>query len=437
MTSALETATMRLVNARLLPFVFVLYTFNFLDRTNIGFAALQMNADLGFTPAVFGRGAGIFFIAYALCEVPSNLIIARLGARRWIALIMVVWGLVASAMYLVHTPLEFYGMRLLLGVAEAGFFPGIVYYVGTWFPASYRARALAIFSMAIPCSQVLGGPLSAALLKLNGVMHLAGWQWLFLVEGLPSVVLGFLVLRRLDDRPGEAEWLGSEQRRWLEGTLEAEAPGAVAHASPLRALGNPLVWVLAMPWFAIYAVGLGYTFWSPLLIREALGTSNTATAMIVGAMGLAVAGLYPLAGRLSDRLDERCLMTAAGLGSACLGCVGMALFPHSLLRMIALGLIALNFPLCMAAFWCLPTRLLKGPSAAAAIALINAIGACGGFFGPTIIGSLKQATGSDAGAFVGLGLIAAAGAGVCVALRRLPVFKPQRAAVTRGAQPAT
>src|SRR5579883_3429471 len=179
MTSALETATMRLVNARLLPFVFVLYTFNFLDRTNIGFAALQMNADLGFTPAVFGRGAGIFFIAYALCEVPSNLIIARLGARRWIALIMVVWGLVASAMYLVHTPLEFYGMRLLLGVAEAGFFPGIVYYVGTWFPASYRARALAIFSMAIPCSQVLGGPLSAALLKLNGVMHLAGWQWLF------------------------------------------------------------------------------------------------------------------------------------------------------------------------------------------------------------------------------------------------------------------
>jgi len=429
MTTGLSDRTLRLLSRRLLPFLFILYTFNFLDRTNVGFAALQMNADLGFSPAIFGRGAGIFFLAYALCEVPSNLVIARLGARRWIALIMIVWGLVASAMCLVRSPLEFYGMRLLLGVAEAGFFPGIIYYLGTWVPASYRARAFAIFSMAIPVSQVIGGPLGAALLKLDGVGRLSGWQWLFLVEGFPSVLLGFLVLRWLSDRPSEAAWLPAEQRAWLARTLESEqGPPSGAHASPLAALGKPIVWVLSIPWFASYAIGLGYSFWAPLLIRDALGTDNTSTAMITGALALIVAALYPVVGRISDRTSERCLVTAAGLALACIGCVGMALFSHSVLRVVALFFMALNFPLCISAFWCLPTQILKGASAAAAIALINAIGACGGYFGPTIIGSLKEATGSDAGAFIGLGLIAALGALVCLGLRRLPAFKPARVA---------
>jgi ACS family tartrate transporter-like MFS transporter len=384
-----------------------------------------MNAALGFGPAVFGRGAGIFFVAYALCEVPSNLIIARLGARRWIALIMIVWGVIASAMFLVRTPLEFYGMRLLLGVAEAGFFPGIIYYLGTWFPSRHRAAAFAVFGMAIPLSQTIGGPLSAALLKLDGLAHLAGWQWLFLVEGFPSVLLGLLVLRTLVDRPSEARWLSREQRDSLGRALAADPVAAGGHASPLTALAHPLVWLLAVPWFAIYALGLSYSFWAPLLIRDALGTGNSATALIAGGLALSVALLSPAVGRLSDRLDEPCLLTAAGLAVAGLGCVGMAVFPQSLLRIGALYLIALNF-LALAGFWCLPTRLLRGESAAPAIALINAIGACGGYFGPTIIGSLKEATGSDAGAFIGLGAIAAVGVIVCLGLRRMPVFKPRR-----------
>ena len=419
---------MRRVSLRLLPFLFVLYIFCYLDRSNVSVAALQMNSELKFSSAAFGLGAGIFFIGYALFEVPSNLILARVGARPWLARIAITWGLLACAMMWIRTPSQFYALRFLLGVAEAGFFPGVIYYLSQWIPATYRARALSGFVIAIPLSQVLGGPLGGALLALSGVARLSGWQWLFLIEGLPTVCLGVAVLGCLTERPEDARWLSGAQRNWLSQCLERERQTIAPHSSPLRALGDPLVWVLAVPYFAYYTVGLTYIFWAPTLVRDALGVSNAITGLITGGIALLAALAYPLAGIASDRWDARCGFAACGLALGCLGCIGAALFAHSLFRVASLVVIALVSPLLMTSFWCLPTKFLKGASAAAGIALINAIGSCGGFFGPSMFGLLRQTTGSDFGPFLGLAALALVGCLVCVGLRQVEVFKPTRSA---------
>jgi MFS transporter, ACS family, tartrate transporter len=429
-----EPVTIRRVSLRLLPFLFALYIFCYLDRANVSIAALQMNSELKFSSTAFGLGAGIFFLGYALFEVPSNLILARVGARTWLARIAITWGLLACAMMWVRTPTQFYAARFLLGVAEAGFFPGVIYYLSQWFPATYRARALSGFVIAIPLSQVLGGPLGGALLGLSGVGRLSGWQWLFLIEGLPAVCLGIAALVYLTERPEDARWLSGAQRDWLSQRMERERQSIVAYSSPLRALGNPLVWVLAFPYFAYYSVALTYVLWVPTFVRDALGTSNAATGLVTGSIALLAALVYPLAGMASDRWDGRCGLTALGLALDCAGCIGAALFPHSLLRVASLVVIALASPLVMTSFWCLPTKFLKGASAAAGIALINAIGSSGGFFGPSLTGFLKQATGSDFCAFLGLAGLALVGCLVCIGLRQMPVFKPTRGVL--GAAPA-
>jgi ACS family tartrate transporter-like MFS transporter len=416
--------TMRRVSLRLLPFLFSLYIFAYLDRTNVSFAALQMNDDLKFSSAVFGFGAGIFFLGYALFEVPSNMILARVGARLWIARIAITWGLLACAMMWVRTPLQFYAARFLLGVAEAGLFPGVIYFLGQWFPSRFRARAIAAFVIAIPLSGALGGPVSGALLQLDGVLHLAGWQWLFLIEGLPAILLGFTVLGYLPDRPADVRWLSLEQRNWLSHRLELEQQViAAAPISPLSALATPLVWVLAVPYFIFYAIGLVYQLWGPILVRDALGTTNVGTGMIIGGISLGCALTYPLAAALSDRWDERCGLVALALATDCIGCIGVAILPHSPLRIAALALIPFCNGMFLTSFWCLPTKFLRGSSAAAGIALINAIGSSGGFFGPSIVGFLKNSTGSDSGAFFGLAGLAIAGVIVCTGLRRRPEFK--------------
>lgn len=223
-----EPVTMRRVSFRLVPFLFLLYIFCWLDRSNISIAALQMNSELKFSSAVFGFGAGIFFLSYSLFEVPSNLILARLGARRWLARIAITWGLLACSMMWVRTPQQFYAVRFLLGMAEAGFFPGVIYYLSLWFPSTYRARAISGIIIGIPLSQVLGAPLGGALLALTGIGHLSGWQWLFLVEGLPPVLLGFAALAYLTDRPEDARWLSKQQRDWLSSRIEQERQQTVA-----------------------------------------------------------------------------------------------------------------------------------------------------------------------------------------------------------------
>jgi ACS family tartrate transporter-like MFS transporter len=425
-TQEVELSTLAQVSKRLLPLLFLLYFFCYLDRINVGMAALQMNGALNFGAAAFGFGAGIFFLGYALFEVPSNIILAHVGARRWIARIAITWGLLACAMAWVRTPIQFYTLRFLLGVAEAGFFPGVIYYLSRWVPTAYRARAHAAFMIAIPASQIVGALVGGALLGLDGVAHLSGWQWLFLIEGLPSVFLGVAALRFLTDCPEDAHWLSTKERHWLSLRLEREQrQNAMAEVALIRTFGNPLVWVLAVPYFAFYTIAVGYALWAPTLVREALNASNATTGLVVGGLYAVAIPVYFLAGMLSDRRDERCAVAALGLALACIGCIGAALIAPSLLRVAAFALIAMVGPLFLGSFWCLPTRFLKGPSAAAGIALVSAIGSSGGFFGPSVIGSLKQATGSDVGAFLGLAAIALSGTIVCLGLRRIPSLKPQ------------
>src|SRR5581483_11140348 len=316
-----------------------------------------------------------------------------------------------------------YTARFLLGVAEAGFFPALIWYINRWFPPSHRAGAVAAVTLGIPLSQVLGNALGGLLLGLSGVGGLPGWQWLFLIEGLPPVLLGMGALRYLTERPEEAQWLTTEQRGWLSRHIEGEQR-RIAEGSILGALGNPLVWALSLPYFALFAVGNSYLSWAPTLVRAALGTSNTITGFIVAGIALLAVPIYPIAGRISDHSDERCGLAALGLALHCAGCIGLSLFPDSVLRVLALTLIPVGSGVFLSSFWCLPSRFLKGAPAAAGIALISSIGTSGGFFGPSLIGYFKQLTGSDGGAFLGLAALSFAGILVCVAIRQSAVFKP-------------
>lgn len=422
--AALERETMRKVSLRLLPFLFILYIFNFLDRTNVALAALQMNRDLSFSSTAFGFGAGIFFVGYSLFEVPGNLLLVRVGARRWIARIMISWGVIAAAMMFVQTPLQFYALRLLLGIAEAGFFPGIVYYLTQWFPANRRARASSRFMIAIPLSGVLGGLLGGFLLSLDGRLGLAGWQWLFLVEGLPSALLGITVLWYLTDEPRDAHWLTDEQRTWLSNRMrrDKETSGA-AHGLPaLRALAQPVIWLLALPYFLILTAGYGYTFWSPIVIRDTLHTTDTQTALLTA--GFAVCSMLAMLaiGASSDRTGERCYHAAVSGFLIAAGFTGAALFPQPVLRILALGMVLVGANSLLPPFWCLPSMVLSGSAAAVGIALINAIGNTGGFVGPYVIGFAKDRTGGTTGSFLILASLGALSAIVCILLKKHPAF---------------
>ena len=292
----LRPAAVSRVSRRLIPFLLLLYILNFLDRVNVGFAALEMNRDLNFGPAVYGLGAGIFFLGYCLFEVPSNLVLYRIGARVWIARIMVTWGLAASAMMLVRTPASFYLLRFLLGVAEAGFFPGIIYYLTHWYPARERARAYAWFLSAIPVCGVIGGPVSGALLGLDGRLGLQGWQWLFLLEGIPSIVVGIVVLRLLPNRPREARWIPAEERAWLEVQVEAERVSVPSHGESLRrTLGNPQVWWLSLSYFLLLVALYGFALWLPQLVK-ASGIFSNFEVGVITAIPYAVAAVGDAAG---------------------------------------------------------------------------------------------------------------------------------------------
>ena len=416
---ALERETMRKVAVRLLPFLFVLYVFNFVDRSNVALAALQMNRDLSFSSSAFGFGAGIFFIGYSLFEVPSNWLMDRVGARRWIARIMISWGLIAAAMMFVRTPFQFYVLRFLLGVAEAGFFPGVVYYLTKWFPKERRARATSRFFLALPISGVFGGFFGGYLLTLDGHSGLAGWQWLFLVEGLPSVLIGISVLWYLTDEPRDAHWLSDRQRTWLVHRMAEDAKSTNPRhgTSALHALKNPMVWFLAVPYFFMLTAGYGYTFWVPIVVRDTLHTTDSHTALVTASIAAVSMVVMTLVAISSDRKHERFYHAAMSGVFIAVGFTGAALLPQPILRIASLGLVILGSNMMLAPFWCLPTMILSGEGAAVGIALINSIGNIGGFIGPYAIGFLKDATGSNSGSFLGL---AACGVGVtvfCISLR--------------------
>lgn len=415
----LRRAAVARVTRRLIPFLFLLYILNFLDRVNVGFAALEMNRDLGFGPAVYGLGAGIFFLGYCLFEVPSNLVLYRTGARLWIARIMITWGLAASAMMLIRTPSSFYLLRFLLGVAEAGFFPGIIFYLTFWYPARERARAYAWFLAAIPVCGVIGGPVSGALLGLDGLLGLAGWQWLFLLEGLPSVVVGFAVLWLLPDRPRDARWLPPPEQAWLEEQLAVERGGHAAHdgTSLRRALGNPVVWWLGLSYFLLVVALYGFALWLPQLVKASGDFSNFEVGVITAVPYAAAAVGMVLVGRRSDRTGERHLHLIFPALAGALGFFAVTRTDGTAALIAALSVTAFGVLGWLGPFWALPTAFLREQAAAGGIALINSMGAVGGFVGPYLIGDIRERTGEFAPGLLLLGACNLAAVVVILALR--------------------
>jgi ACS family tartrate transporter-like MFS transporter len=395
-SSLLEQNAIRKITWRLIPFLMLLYFVAFLDRINVGFAALTMNKDVGLTPQMFGFGAGIFFLGYFIFEVPSTIILHHVGARFWIGRVMITWGLVSVAMAFTRGPISFYVLRFLLGLAEAGFFPGIILYLSYWFPANHRSAVTAMFMAAAPVAGFIGSPVSGALMQLNGLLGLRGWQWLFLLEGIPAVVLGFITFRFLTDRPANAAWLTADERDWLSSAIQQEQTAIKdprSH-SAWRALADWRVLALSLAYFGtsagLYTIG----FWAPLIIKG-LGFSVFHVGLLVAIPNLiAVVGMV-LWSRNSDRTGERYGHAAL----ACLiGAVGMAIAARAgssaFLAIAGLALTAFGVSAAKPPLWSLPTTFFAGTAAAASIGLINSLGTLGGFAGPYMIGSTNGTSGN-------------------------------------------
>src|SRR6266496_3020499 len=405
-TEELSAVTLRKITWRLIPFLFVLYVIAWLDRVNVGFAGLQMNTDLGFSSTVFGFGSGIFFLGYCLFEIPSNIILERVGARLWIARIMVTWGLISAGLMIVRTPAVFYLLRFLLGAAEAGFFPGVIYYLSLWYPTAQRARAIAAFMTAVPVTGLIGGPLSGALLGLDGMYGLKGWQWLFVLEGLPAVILGGSVIFYLNDRPETTHWLAPAERDWLLETLATERKACLLRPDIRVALTDGTVWKLGIIFLLVAAGFYGYSFWAPLIIKSLTGLSNFKVGLVLGAISaITILGML-LNSYHSDRTVERVIHIAVPLFVMAVGLVGCALLHQPVLAIIALALVPLGHCASYGPFWSMPTQFFTGPAAAAGIALVTMIANIGSFAGPAAIGALKARTGTHVESFLLLGGLA-------------------------------
>jgi MFS transporter, ACS family, tartrate transporter len=413
-----ERRTMKKVFTRLIPFLTVCYLVAYLDRVNVGFAALEMNKDLGLSASAFGLGAGIFFVTYFICEVPSNLLLVRFGARRWIARIMLTWGLVSGATAFTTGQTSFYILRLLLGVAEAGFFPGIVFFLTMWFPSAYRARVMGYFLIAAPLSSVIGGPISGALLSLDGSMGLHGWQWLFILEAVPAVLLSGIVLLFLQDRPADAGWLAPSERNWLGQRIAAEEQKleTVSQYSLVQVFFNPRVLLLSLTLFLLVLTIYGVSFFLPQIVKG-FGMSNLETGFISAIpYAVAVVGVVWW-GRRSDATKERRIHTALPALIAGLALATAALVENPAAKMIAFSIAAFGSFGALPAFWATCTNMLSGPAAAVGIAAINAISILAGFFGPVLMGLVKEHTGSFAGGLFVLAAVAIVAGGIVMVLR--------------------
>ncbi len=390
-----EDAAYARVTWRLLPLLFICYVAAYLDRVNVGFAKLQMLNDLKFSEAIYGLGAGIFFIGYFIFEVPSNLMLHRFGARKWIARIMITWGLISGCMMFVQTPMSFYILRFLLGVAEAGFFPGIILYLTYWYPAARRAKVTALFMTGIPMAGVIGGPLSGWILNaFDGMNGMAGWKWLFLIEAIPSVILGIVVLVVLNDKIADAKWLSSDEKKMLQKNIDADGVHMEDH-SAAGAFKNPKVWILSAAYFGFIMGLYGIGFWLPSLVK-ASGVSNTTTIGFLTAIPYAAAVACMIwTSRHSDRTGERRWHIAIPALAGAIGLVASTLVPQTpLWAIVTLTIATMGILTGLAQFWCLPPAFLGGAAAAAGIALINSVGNLAGFVSPFIVGWIKEVTGS-------------------------------------------
>lgn len=414
---------------RLVPYLLLLYIIAWFDRVNVGIASLQMNDDIGLSDAAYGFGAGVFFLGYALFEVPSNLILAKVGARRWIARIMVTWGLISVAMMFVQGPWSFSILRFLLGVAEAGFLPGIIYYLSQWFPKGERAAAVSWFMLGIPLSAVFGNPISSSLLELDGWHGLRGWQWLFVIEGLPAVLLGIVTWRLLPDSPRDVSWLSAAEKARLLAHLDTERDATVARhagAGTLRmALLHPTVWLLCLVMFCCQTGSYGLNLWIPQIVKEFSGLSNLLVGFVTAIpyIGAAIAMVW--VGTSSDRRNERFLHVAIpsliGAAGFAASTFGLAVVP----AMFALTIAAMGDLCTRGPFWALPSRFLAGSALAAGIALINTIGALGGFVGPYVVGYLRGKTQDFTSGLLFLAVLLVLAAVGTFALRRSALLREE------------
>jgi MFS transporter, ACS family, tartrate transporter len=410
------------ISWRLIPYIFLLYIVAYLDRVNVGFAAYDLQRDLHFSNTVYGTGAGIFFLGSVLFDLPSNLMLTRVGARIWIARIMISWGVISTCMMFMHSKESFYVLRFLLGVSEAGFFPGMIVYLTYWFPTRERARAVAKFMTATSLAGVVGGPLSSYLLKLDGVRGLTGWQWLFLSEGIPTVLLGISVLFLLKDGPEKAGWLRPEERIWLEGELQRDKDlsGASTHHRLVDAFRLPALWVLAGVYFVsqvgVYIVNL----WMPLILKS-FSHGGEGDASLIARYAtvpyLAAAAMTVVVGWSSDRWNERRWHIAGCLTLSALG-FAWAAWAHSLaIALCAMTLAAVGLWSMMGPFWTLTTSMLSGAAAAGAVAILQMVGGVGGFAGPYMTGRLRDATDSFTGGLYAMSTLAISAAGLALVAR--------------------
>jgi MFS transporter, ACS family, tartrate transporter len=397
-TKSIERETIRCVAWRLMPLLMLGYFCAFLDRANIGMAAPTMIPDLHFSNAAFGFGAGVFFLGYFLAEIPSNLILNRVGARRWIARILITWGIISGLAAFVWNDWSFYGVRFLLGLAEAGFYPGAVLYMTWWFPSSYRTRMVALFQSASVISLIIGPPVGGLLLHMNGLLGLAGWQWLLIVEALPSVVMCVVTWRLLIDRPADATWLQPDQRAWLLKRLDSERADreAIRKLSLSQTFYDPKVWLISIAYVGTNGVSYGVTFFLPLIV-QGLGVNTNMIGVIAAVPFLVALLAMNVWGWHSDKTGERkwhaagaCLLCAAGLAACSLIGVG-----HPVITMAALTFAIMAQQSFSGPFWAMPCAILTGTAAAGGIAMINAVGGLGGWFWPWLFGVVKDATESD------------------------------------------
>jgi MFS family permease len=395
MLSKAEPCVVSKVTHRIVPLLFVLYLVAYLDRINVAFGAIQMQRQLHFSDSVYGLGAGIFFIGYLLFQVPSNLMLRRVGARRWICALMLVWGTISLSTGFVSSAKTFYVVRFLLGSTEAGFFPGIILYINGWFPSAVRARTVALFMTAGPLSAVIGGPISGLLLSLHGYAGLAGWQWLFLVEGLPAIFLGIIVLCYLDDAPQRAHWLTDAERTWLTGALSRE-PRSV-NVGSLAPFKSGTVWLLALGLFGITTATSGISLWLPTLIHHVSASSNVTIGILYALPYIAAAIAEFLVALHSDRSGERRWHVAACALAGAIAILAAAYFTSLPAVLAAITIAVLSSYATFGPFWAMATGLLEGNAAAAGIALINSVGNVGGFWGPYVIGLVRTSTGSFQG----------------------------------------
>jgi ACS family tartrate transporter-like MFS transporter len=421
----MESRVTRKLRWRILPFVMLLYFVSFLDRVNVGFAAFSMNKAIGLTSSAYGFGSGVFFLGYVLFQVPANLAMLRVGARVWIAAVVVAWGIVSVASAFVVGPHSFYTLRFLLGLAESGFFPGTILYLSLWFPARERAQAIAVFMAAAPLSTAIGSPISGALMELPRLLGLMNWQWLYIIEGMPAVLLGMLTLKVLTDRPDEATWLDVDERTWLVATLESERMESMGNArtdqrrsgSVLTALRDPRVLALALVYFGtsagLYVLGL----WSPLLLKQFGLPALTIGWLNSGPSIVAVVAMVIWA-RHSDLTLERTWHVAIPSLAACLGLVWAGDAHAALGMVLALTIVNIGVNGTKGPVWAMPSMFLTGTSAAAGIALINSMGNLGGFVGPVLIGWMKDRWGSYTVGLDVVGALCAMSAVVVVMLGR-------------------